>query len=495
MKYRFAVPLLLAIAVAMVWIFPYLPMTDAPEHMLIAKILSVYGHSNLGYEEFYTAKLPWNPYSLYFLAVYALSALVSIETATRAFLSATFILTIAAYWYWLDTLAPQRKAQTVPAVLLLFGLFFFIGMLNFLISIPLMFFAMTLAWRLGSEPGPQLRLQVLLALTLLVIYLSHPVTFALTVAVLGAQWLLFLKKRLPALVLTSAPSLLIFGFYFVFRAAGEVPSYGVAWYPFLTRVETLLLPFGAFRDPKGNAFVLSGEITYFWGAVAVIVAAGAVSRRARQRGGVMLAFAALFIAAALLCPSTIVGGQPGAMRITYPVSFVVLAALPADWHDRPRLRWLMCCICIAAFCALGYRFALFQTEMQELREVVSAIPPRQVIQPVITDSHASGLHTYPFLHAAAWYCFYQGGISAYSFSESPYFPVRQRQYFVKNPPGEWSMDDFQYERHQAGTQYFLVRTTREDIVQDIERHVPLASQSGKWKVFGPNPPSTGHALN
>jgi hypothetical protein len=49
------------------------------------------------------------------------------------------------------------------------------------------------------------------------------------------------------------------------------------------------------------------------------------------------------------------------------------------------------------------------------------------------------------------------------------------------------MDDFEYERHQAGTQYFLVRTTREDIVQDIERHVPLASQSGKWKVFGPNP--------
>src|SRR4030095_2093065 len=222
---------------------PYLPMTDAPEHMLISNIFSVYGHSNLGYEEFYTAKLPWNPYSLYFLAMYALSALVSIETATRAFLSATFILTIAAYWYWLHTLAPQRKAQTVPAVLLLFGLFFFIGMLNFLISIPVMFFAMTLAWRLGSEPAPVLRLQVLLALTLLVIYLSHPVTFGRTVAVLGAQWLLFSRKRLPALALALAPSLLILGFYFAFRVAGEVPSYEMAWYPFSTRAAPLLLQF------------------------------------------------------------------------------------------------------------------------------------------------------------------------------------------------------------------------------------------------------------
>src|SRR5262249_31628854 len=97
MKYRFAVPLLLAIAVAMVWIFPYLPMTDVPEHMLIAKILSVYGHSNLGYEEFYTAKLPWNPYSLYFLAIYPLSGLLSIKTLPPLFLSPTFILTIAAY--------------------------------------------------------------------------------------------------------------------------------------------------------------------------------------------------------------------------------------------------------------------------------------------------------------------------------------------------------------------------------------------------------------
>src|SRR5262245_17009893 len=495
MKYRFAVPLLLAIVVTMVWIFPYLPMTDVPEHMLIAKILSVYGHSNLGYEEFYSAELPWNPYSMYFLAMYGLSALMSIETATRIFLSATFILTIAAYWYWLHTLVPQQKAQTVPAILLLFGLFFFIGMLNFLVSIPVMFFAMTLAWRLGSEPGPVLRIQAPLALTLFLIYLSHPVTFGLTVAVLGVQWLLFSRKRLPALVLAAAPSLLMLGYYATFRIAGEVPDYAMAWYRFSARAAMLLLPFGAFRDPKENAIVFASEVPYFWVAVALVVAAGAVSRRERKQDGVMVIFAVLFVAAALLYPSTIIGGQPGAMRITYPASFVVLAALPATWHDRRCLRWLMCAICLVAFCTLGYRFALFQKEMKELRQVVSVIPPRQVVQPIITDSHASGLRTYPLLHAAAWYCFYQGGISMYSFSREPYFPVQQRRSLVENPPGEWSMDNFQYEQHQAGTQYFLVRTTRDHIVQDLERHVPLAGESGKWKVFGPNPASSKHAVN
>src|SRR5262249_27531950 len=159
--------------------------------------------------------------------------------------------------------------------------------------------------------------QVLLALTLLLIYLSHPVTFGLTIAVLGVQWLLFSRKRLPALLLAATPSVLMLGFYAALRIAGEVSDYGMAWYRFSARAEALLLPFGAFRDPKDNAFVFAAQIPYFWAAIAIVIAAGAIRRHERkQQDAVMVTFAVLFIAAALLCPSTIIGGQPGAMRIT-----------------------------------------------------------------------------------------------------------------------------------------------------------------------------------
>jgi hypothetical protein len=48
------------------------------------------------------------------------------------------------------------------------------------------------------------------------------------------------------------------------------------------------------------------------------------------------------------------------------------------------------------------------------------------------------------------------------------------------------MSAFRYADHQQGTDYFLVRTHRRDILEDLQKHVPLLAQSGDWMVFGPN---------
>jgi hypothetical protein len=145
-------------------------------------------------------------------------------------------------------------------------------------------------------------------------------------------------------------------------------------------------------------------------------------------------------------------------------------------------------ICVSAPMVMAFRLTIYNAEMQDLETVLSAIPAGKVIQPVITEPHSAAFHTFPFQHAAALYNYYKGGTSPYLFATwAAHFPIKSRNTFVPNAPGEWSMDEFRFEAHQFGTDYFLVRTRDPGILSDLYKHVPLASGAGEWQVFGPNP--------
>src|SRR5437867_496043 len=117
-----AVGILLFEVVFLVWYFPYLPMTDFPEHLLGAKVLTHYNDPETNYGQFFTKKFPWNPYSSYFLFVLVTEPVFGVAAASRLFLTLALVLTILAYWYWTRTVAPGSDAQVIPATLLLFGL-------------------------------------------------------------------------------------------------------------------------------------------------------------------------------------------------------------------------------------------------------------------------------------------------------------------------------------------------------------------------------------
>jgi hypothetical protein len=81
----------------------------------------------------------------------------------------------------------------------------------------------------------------------------------------------------------------------------------------------------------------------------------------------------------------------------------------------------------------------------------------------------------------------KGGVSPYLIAAwAKHFPVHTRKDFIPHPAGEWKMAAFQYDAHQDGTDYFLVRTRDEKILADLAGHLPIAASSGSWIVFGPN---------
>src|SRR5881394_1132465 len=152
-KLRHAVTLsiLLAEIIAVLWWFPYLPMTDLPEHMLAARVLTHYDAPEANYSAFFIKRFPWNPYSSYFLFVLATDPIIGVRNATRLYLTIAFVLTLVSFWWWIRTVAPGRDAQIIPATLLLFGLFFYIGLINFLFSAPFVFLSLVFSWRLQER--------------------------------------------------------------------------------------------------------------------------------------------------------------------------------------------------------------------------------------------------------------------------------------------------------------------------------------------------------
>ena len=312
----------------LLWFFPYLPMTDLPEHMMIAQIIVDYDDPN-SYGDFYTIRFIWNPYSTYFWFTGLIGPVVGVIGATRLYLSLALMLTLFAFAVWIRTVAPGKEAQVIPASLLLFGTFFHVGMIHFLFSIPFLFLALALGWRVG-EGSAVGRNTLWLGLILLAVYFSHILTFALTMLFLGSQWLVFHRRNgFGWLVVASAPALGFAVAYFLRQVSSEVVGFGVAYEPLGTRLELLLMPLGVFRDrgDLGGGWVYQWEAVTIWLGVLAAFAVGAIRERKWGFRAEPLILVGLMLAAALGLPSNISDlNLPIALRASYPAAFAALSA-------------------------------------------------------------------------------------------------------------------------------------------------------------------------
>jgi len=529
-RHIIAVAIILLEILGIVWMFPYLPMADLPEHMLAAKVLTHYDDVETSYATFFTKKIPWNPYSSYFLFVVGSEPVLGVRNATRLYLSLAFVLTIVAFWYWIRTVAPGRDAQVLPATLLIFGGFFYIGLVNFLFSAPFLFFALAAAWRILTDDRRHTRDGVILAVSLMLAYLSHAVTFGLTGLMLFLQAVFFFRgRRIFRLVVPILPALVMLSVYLLTEARHDVSAVTLSYDPLPSRLATLLMPLSVFPDPITGKWTYDFTLLTLWSLVlAVCVIAslrpprppklggqrdrdevddhargGSLGTSARAapsgprcppdsggRGGFFAACSIFFMftSSVLFLPSLLSEGQGVAFRGAYFAAFVLVVLLPTSWDQRAWTRRLMIVVCAALPLVIAARMTGFTSEMKDLERVIAHLPPGKVLQPVITEPHSSTFDgRYSLLHAAAWYSFYKGGVSPYLIAAwAKHFPVHTREQLLPHAAGEWQMNKFRYEANETGTDYFLVRTQDAKILADLKEHVPEAASEGSWVVFGPN---------
>jgi hypothetical protein len=305
--------------------------------MLIAKVLIAYDDPQLGYSRYFTRRVPWNPYSTYYWFASVLAPVTGLPNATRLYITLTFVLGIAGFWRWLTLVAPERRPNVIVAIPLLFGVFFYIGMVNFLFSMALLFFALALGWGV-SDAGRNAPVgTALLTAILLLIWFSHPVTFLLAMGLLGVQTLLFRRHGIRQVMYASVLPLLTVGWYAAVAASGDISSPRVIYDPLATRAEALLMPFGVFRDPLDFRWIAEPDVVPYWVVVGVAVglallrATAGGSRPGRPSAGVATLTGASVLAT-LVLPTGIDNRLLIAMRAALPAAFGLVALLPTEWY-------------------------------------------------------------------------------------------------------------------------------------------------------------------
>jgi hypothetical protein len=186
---------LLALYLLPLWVFPFFPSQDGPDHQALSSILRQYGMPGAGLlREYYLINREAVPnWFIFFLMSRALG-FVSIPIAEKILLTAYVVLFPLSVRYAARAVDRRAGFLAVLAFPFIDNFMFHMGFFNFCFSLPAFFFAVGY-WLKRPERMGLLRIAGL-ALLILWVYFCHPVTLVAAVATLLtlAGWRVLLER-------------------------------------------------------------------------------------------------------------------------------------------------------------------------------------------------------------------------------------------------------------------------------------------------------------
>jgi hypothetical protein len=188
--------LLLALHLALIWTFPFIPTQDGPGHQALAFILRQYDQPDAGIlRQYYLPNREALPNWFVFFLMSRALAIVSVPMAEKILLTAYVFLLPLAVRYALRAIDPRAAFLSVLAFPFTYNFLFHMGFFNFCFSLAAFFF--TLGFWLRAPEKMTLPRTAGLALLVLWVYFCHPVTLVMTVAALLvlAGWRMLVELR------------------------------------------------------------------------------------------------------------------------------------------------------------------------------------------------------------------------------------------------------------------------------------------------------------
>lgn len=224
--------ILLALHLALLWAFSFIPTQDGPGHQAVAFILRQYDHPDAGLlRQYYLPNGEALPNWFIFFLMSRVLSFVSVPLAEKILLTAYVLLLPLSVRYALKSIDRRAAFLSVLSFPFLYNFLFQMGFFNFCFSLAAFFFSLGF-WLRHQERMTPARIGIL-ALLILWVYFCHPVTLVITVVALltlaawrtlktgSWHWLLGpLLACLPALVLMIS---------FVGRRAGATVSMLPLW--------------------------------------------------------------------------------------------------------------------------------------------------------------------------------------------------------------------------------------------------------------------------
>jgi len=409
-----------AIALALLWVPKYLPMTDLPLHAAQIAVWRDYSDPRFGYGEIFERHY-FTPY----LLGYSIARVFAAFTTTLTAVKATATLAVLAVPWSLLRLTRVLSADrwwSLIGFAIAFGYPFIWGLLNYLVAIPLG--VLYLAYAIEYAEKTTRRGAVLIALGSVALFLAHGLVFAVCA---GGSALFIaistfrregLRAALRALAPLSLAPLLSVAWAVVAHGQARAASIPVVYeYSARRLIQLPALTVGLMQDRIALAI---GSILLF-----LMVAGGLRPMWTAARLAPFVFWLALYVALprdvfdfSLLYPRLAVFAMP----------LLLIASTPRKPWLRPRLLHLALATTVLAWLGLiGLRFHLFDQEARNFDPLLARMDPGKRVRGLIFErATPEFVESSPFLHFPAWYQALKGGHMDFTFGATKTALIRYR---------------------------------------------------------------------
>jgi hypothetical protein len=489
MAWLAALEAFLFLALWPIWSQRFPPMQDYPQHLLQAQMLRVHDNPAFDYNRNFEFHLrPY--YAAFTLAVLLFSTVAPIEVAGKLALSLYPVL-IAVVVYRLGRRSGARGAPW--GALLFFPMAFnqqyFLGNVNFLLSLPLLVLALMDFEELLTGPAgawPGLRQFLWQA----VLFMAHPFTLLAYVGLAAVTAVAGWEKRegwtRKLLVMLGGAFLLLAASWIASGGASlpKLPAAGeIEWLSLRWTWEFFALMFNGMQWSRGAQPVP----LVLWGGVFAILLAASVAGR-KERGALLRRRAIVLVPVliALCILPTRLGTFTFVNLRAAAIAYFLLALMAADLEFKG---WQACALAVLLALTLAdsiARQARIAAEVGQVVPVVERIPPNSRILPLIFEPGSPELEPFffePHLHDHDYYHLLVGGGFNPYFFPAPVLPVHYRKGAERPAPGEDNPWGFSWAAHASDYQYFLTRGAPESFKSSMARRCGEVAASGPWTLY------------
>ena len=387
------------------------PMTDVSQHVLVARILSAYGDPAFHFPDYFGIEWHMSPGALCYVLLAGLQKLATPFGAARAYLTLFVVATYAAIWSLAKVTGhAEPRVPALVSLPLAFCWYVYMGLLPFLMTIPLFALAMAVwfgAWRARFKVPT---LWVLLA-ALFGLHVVGAAAAAAAIAVAASSEFVMRRRDARRLLwagLSVAPVPLLVGVYVLGKnAPAPKPQYA----GLVSNAVDVIRYTCTSLDDRASVLML------LWlGFLGVVLI---VRRRALVAQLPAVLAAATLVVLAVVIPSNLGSLWPAGPRL-FPFALVLLiVSVPWTRFARWALPGMGLAL-LGGLCAFTVQHAMaLDGPFRDFLGPASSVQQGKRVLPILADPHEGSRWVDPFWSLASAYTVMRGGSNPYVFA-TPY---------------------------------------------------------------------------
>lgn len=506
LRHLFAIAFCLCLAAALlpIWIGPYLPAVDWPQHLFLINLLGALDDPAFAFRDLFVEEPGWT-YLAFYYSVHWLARLVPLEIAFKIWLSLLLTGIPLSLWFLSRSLKRSRWLCLL-AFPLLFTYSFYWGLFSFMATLPWTFLAIGFFVRvLDGEWGTK-RFWLCVAgsaTSLALVELTHAAAMVFLALALPAMLLTTPsdRPRRIAAVLSVVPGVALLLMWLV-TGQTRPPEIGAGpW----QAAGPLLDPANYVFDPIARRLSelparLAGG---FWGyadrpalfgwlAVIVLVIGLSIYRRQRPDMAIIARLRPLILfLIAFGCYLFLPMDVKGYMYQIYPrycqiAALLLIVTLPFPLGPSYKI-YAVAATVVGVYSGinLAVQFYQFNDEARGFDRVVEMIPPNSRIMHLVVNPKSKVSTHAVYLHYAALAAARTGGVPSFSLARHSPFPVHYRaDNPIPTPRWEWRPQAFDWKREASFYDVYLVRgMSAEKLFGRHLRRVEAIGEAGDWKLY------------